>query len=113
MATYKLSQQQVGSFHEQGYLIVRASEHKIVKPDDLRKWTTEVKSWPKEKGKSMPYEEVTASGKRQLMRTEKFVDYHDQFNELLCGPALRGVLAQISGDVCFPLSLPIITRDHI
>lgn len=96
---YELSQEQVDQFHEQGYLIVRASEHQLINPDQLRKWTTEVQSWPKEKGKWMPYEEVTASGERILMRTEKFVDYHDQFNELLCGPALRGVLAQISGDV--------------
>lgn len=61
-----------------------------------------MQSWPKEIGKWMPYEEITASGESQLMRTEKFVDYHDQFNELLCGPALRNVLMQISGDVSLP-----------
>lgn len=99
MATYKLSQQQIDQFHEDGYLLLRESEHKLVDPAKLQQWTNEVQSWPREKGKWMPYEEITPSGEKQLMRTEKFVDYHEHFNELLCGPALRSVLAQMSGDV--------------
>lgn len=97
-ATYTLSQDQVDKFHKDGYLLVRAFEHQLVDSEDLKKWTTEVQSWPRRKGEHMPYEEVTASGERQLMRTEAYVDYHEQFRELLCGEALRSVLAQITGD---------------
>lgn len=97
---YRLSQQQVDQFHEDGFLVVTASEHKLVDPQALKEWTEEVRSWPKVKGKWMPYEEVTPSGVRQLMRTEKFVDYHDGFYKLLCGEALRNTLAQLSDDVC-------------
>lgn len=104
---YQLSQQQINQFHEEGFLVVKATEHKLVNPQDLQKWTQEVRSWPKEKGKWMPYEEVTASGQRQLMRTEKFVDYHDGFNNLLCGEALGNILAQLSDDVRIPDLLTI------
>ena len=100
MATYQLSQQQLDQFNNDGYLLLRSSEHKLVDPAKLQEWATEVQEWPQEKGKWMPYEEVTSTGEKQIMRTEKFVDYHDNFKELLCGPRLRSILAQISGDVC-------------
>lgn len=101
MSSYKLSQAQVDQFHEQGFVILRVDEHKLVNPADLRRWTTEVRDLPKDHGKWMPYEEVTASGERQIMRTEKFVDYHKDFERLLCGEELRSILAQITGDVSF------------
>lgn len=97
---YQLTTQQINQFHEDGFLVVKANEHKLVNPQALKQWTEEVRSWPKVFGKWMPYEEVTPSGQRQLMRTEKFVDYHDGFNELLCGEALRNTLAQLNDDVC-------------
>lgn len=99
MTTYQLTQDQIDQFHEDGFLIVRAAEHKLVDPAELREWASEVQGWPKVKGKWMPYEEETASGEKILMRMEKYVDYHDGFYELLCGPALRSVLAQMSDDV--------------
>ena len=97
---YNLSQDQINQFNTDGFLVVQAAEHKLVDPKLLQQWTSEVRSWPREKGKWMPYEEVTSTGQRQLMRTEKFVDYHEGFNGLLCGEALRNILAQLSGDVC-------------
>lgn len=96
---YQLTQNQVNQFHEDGFLVVRTDEHKLVDPQILKEWAEEVRSWPKAFGKWMPYEEVTPSGVRQLMRTEKFVDYHMGFCELLCGEAMRGTLAQLSDDV--------------
>lgn len=98
---YQLTQDQINQFHEDGFLVVTADEHKLVDPQILKQWAEEVRAWPKAFGKWMPYEEVTPSGKRQLMRTEKFVDYHDGFYQLLCGDALRNTLAQLSDDVCF------------
>lgn len=95
----QLSQQQIDQFHKNGFLILRIAEHMLVDPHTLYQWTEEVRSWPKEKGKWMPYEEITSSGKRQLMRTEKFVDYHKGFDELLGGEALLSILSQLSGAV--------------
>lgn len=100
MYAYSLCQSQIEEFHEQGYLVLRASEHNLVKSEELRQWTTQVREWPKSSGKWMPYYEVVSSGEKQLMRTEKFVDYHAEFERLLCGGELRSILAQLSGDVC-------------
>lgn len=100
MAT--LSQEQLTFFHENGYLKLTAAEHGLVTLTQLQQWTHEVRTWPLEKGKWMPYFEVTADGTRQLMRTEKFVDYHDQFRDLVCGDGLGGILAQLAGQVSLP-----------
>lgn len=89
----------VEQYHCEGYLLLRATEHGLVAPSDLQQWTREVREWPAEKGKWMPYHEVNTSGQRQLMRTEKFVDYHDGFNRLLCGDAIAAILKEISGEV--------------
>lgn len=99
MAPYTLSLQQVEAYKTQGYLLLTASEHNLVDPVELKAWTEEVKNWPKVRGKWMPYEEININGERQLMRTENFVDYQPGFSRLLHGEALRGILAQLSGDV--------------
>lgn len=96
---YQLTSSQIDQFHRDGFLVVKAEDHMLVDPEALKQWTEEVKAWPKVFGKWMPYEEVTTSCKRQLMRTEKFVDYHDGFQGLLCGDTLRNTLAQLSDDV--------------
>ncbi|KAL1847181.1 hypothetical protein Plec18170_008745 [Paecilomyces lecythidis] len=93
-----LTQAQIDSYHTQGYLLLRQSEHKLVDPTDLKNWEEEVKHWPREKGKWMPYEEVNVKGERQLMRTENFVDYHEPFRKLLCGERLAEILRSLSGD---------------
>ncbi|KAF2484838.1 hypothetical protein BDY17DRAFT_308330 [Neohortaea acidophila] len=98
MASIQLSPSQLDHFNTQGYLILRAAEHNLVSPPDLHKWTSEVKTLPRDKGKWMPYDEITATGERQLMRTENFADYHPSFSALLHGAGLRGILAQLTGD---------------
>lgn len=92
-----LSPEQIAFFHSQGYLHVPATEHKLFSATDLHNWTDTVRSWPKVQGKWMPYDEITPSGERQIMRTENFVDYHDSFNSLLLGEPLLGMLEQLSG----------------
>jgi 2-aminoethylphosphonate dioxygenase len=91
----------VEQYRRDGYLLLRTADHNLVNPQDLQRWTREVKEWPAEKGKWMPYHEVNTSGQRQLMRTEKFVDYHDGFEKLLCGQAIAKILKDISGDVSY------------
>lgn len=46
----------------------------------------------------MPYDEITASGERQLMRTENFADFHQGFSSLLHGENLRSILKQVTRD---------------
>lgn len=97
---YQLSHEQVITYHKDGYLVLRAQEHGLLEdPKDLRVWSDEVKSWPRETGKWMPYDEKSSKGERILMRTENFVDWHPNFKELICGKALGSILATLNGDV--------------
>lgn len=110
---FTLTDDQVAQYHKDGFLLVRAAEHGLVDANDLKAWATEVQSWPKEKGKWMPYDEINVNGERQLMRTEKFVDYHPQFDGFLRGPELRNVLAQLSGAVSFGLPVDFELTTHM
>lgn len=94
-----LTPEQIASYHEKGYLLLRVHEHRLIEPVALKQWAEEVKSWPREKGKWMPYDEININGERQLMRTERFVDYHPQFKALVCGEQLAAILKAVSGDV--------------
>ena len=99
-----LTPEQVAFYQEQGYLLLRASEHDFITPRELKEWTDEIASWPRVSGKWMPYDEVNVEGEAQLMRTEKFADYHDGYRELLFGGRLSALLKQLSGDVSWPPS---------
>ena len=96
---FTLTPTQVAQYHEEGFLLIRASEHGLIEAKDLQSWAKQVQSWPKEKGKWMPYDEINVNGERQLMRTEKFVDYHPEFEGFLRGEGLTDVLAQLSKTV--------------
>jgi len=98
MAPVTLTQEQIAHFDQQGFLILRVDEHKLVEPKEVQLWTSEVRNLPRENGKWMPYDEVTASGDRQLMRTENFADYHPGFSQLLHGDGLRSILKQVTRD---------------
>ncbi|KKK12542.1 hypothetical protein ARAM_003073 [Aspergillus rambellii] len=95
---YTPTPEQIASYHQNGFLLLRQSEHGLVNPIELRDWTQQVKSWPREKGKWMPYDEINMNGERQLMRTEKFVDYHAEFKGLVCGEALGNILDTLAGE---------------
>jgi hypothetical protein len=96
-----LNSSQIQQYRDQGYLVLRANEHSLVDPIELQKWTEEVANWPRAKGKWMPYDEVNSSGEKQLMRTEKFADYHEQFGKLLFGEPIANILKQLSSDVSY------------
>ena len=100
--TFTLTASQVAQYHEDGFLLVHAAEHRLVDAKDLQAWAKQVQSWPKAKGKWMPYDEINVNGERQLMRTEKFVDYHPEFDSFLRSEGLTRVLAQLSGAVSLP-----------
>lgn len=99
-----LTPEQVAFYHQNGYLLLRVAEHQLVDPTSLEEWTREIQAWPRVKGKWMPYDEINVNGERQLMRTERFVDFHPQYESLVCGEKLGQILKAVSGDVCFPES---------
>lgn len=95
-----LSQEQLGFYNDNGYLVLDAQEHNLfANPAELKVWAEQVRNWPVEKGKWMAYFEITSSGSKQLMRTENFVDYHDEWSSLLHGSKLGNILKQLSGEV--------------
>ncbi|KAK5699621.1 hypothetical protein LTR97_005750 [Elasticomyces elasticus] len=98
MAPLRLTQEQIDHFDDDGFLILRVDEHKLVDPVALQQWTDEIRSLPRVHGKWMPYDEITESGARQLMRTENFADYHPGFSNLLHGKDLCGLLQQVTRD---------------
>jgi 2-aminoethylphosphonate dioxygenase len=103
-----LSPEQIASYHDEGYLILRTAEHHLVDPAELKEWATEVKGWPKEKG--LPYLEINSQGNQQLLRTEKFVDEHKEFYNFLCGDEMAGLLKQLSGDVSDVQNSPTVVH---
>jgi hypothetical protein len=93
---YKILPEQQEFFEEKGYLILRdvlsASE-----ATDLQRWAQEVHNLPRNASTPwMPYEEINASGQRVLCRTENYANYHPQFNGLLRGAKLLGILGQLA-----------------
>ena len=113
MIGYQLSPEQLSLYRSQGFLLVRLNEHNLVNPADLQGWVGEVRSWPQEKGKWMPYNEINARGESQLMRTECFVDYHKMLKQLLCGESLLSVTSQLSGRVRCLGSVSYLVRGHM
>ena len=99
MAPLQLTSQQVERFKKNGYLVLRQEEHRLVDADSLQQWTDEVRNWPRVQGKWMPYDEVSPDGQRQIMRTEKYVDYHEGYGKLLLGEDIAQILKQLSNDV--------------
>lgn len=104
MSSYQLSPDQLGKYHKDGFLVVKAEEHKLVTGADLQRWANEIHSWPREKGKWMPYDEVNEKGESQLMRTECFVDYHAGLKALLCGNELLSVMNQLASHVSLDIT---------
>ncbi|KID74530.1 2-aminoethylphosphonate dioxygenase [Metarhizium brunneum] len=92
-----VTDQQISFFREKGYLIIRD----FLSPEEaenLQNWAQQVHDWkPTTESEFMPYEEVNASGKRVLCRTENFVDYHTGLNSLLRGEKLLGLLNELAG----------------
>jgi hypothetical protein len=97
-ALLRLTPTQIKHFDDEGFLILRQSEHNLISRSTLHQWTDQVRNLPRENERWMPYDEITADGERQIMRTENFVDFHEGFSSLLHGEALTGLLAQLTKD---------------
>lgn len=95
--------QQQTFFEGKGYLILRdvLSKEEAV---DLQRWAQEVHDLPRTGDTPwMPYEEINAAGERVLCRTENYANYHPDFNKLLRGTKMLGILGQLAEEECFCL----------
>jgi hypothetical protein len=95
---YSISPDQQAFFEKNGYLIVRDA---LSSSDatNLQKWAQEVHDLPRtDEVPWMPYEEVNESGKYVLCRTENYANYHADFNALLRGDRILGMLGQLAGE---------------
>lgn len=94
--TYTITPEQQSFFDEKGYLILRD----VMSPAEtaaLQSWAQEVHDLPRTSETPwMPYEEINASGKRVLCRTENYANYHPQFNSFLRGNKMLSILGQLA-----------------
>lgn len=95
---YALTPEQLQSFQENGYLLVRGffnpEESKV-----LQQWAQEVHDLPQTPGVPwMPYEEVNGQGQRVLCRTENFANSHSGFDSFLRGQRATSALQQLAGE---------------
>jgi hypothetical protein len=93
-----LSSEQLQSFRDRGYLLVRgfftAKESEL-----LRQWAQEVHDLPCTPDVLwMPYQEVNSEGKRVLCRTENFANSHAGFDSFLRGHRATNLLRQLAGE---------------
>lgn len=92
-----ISSDQIQFFQKNGYLVIPQSEHQLFEGSDIQRWCSEVESWERQKGKWLPYDEINCDGERQVMRVEKFVDYHPAFDKFFKKGPVLNMLKQISG----------------
>ena len=98
MMEYTITFQQQQFFDEKGYLILRDVLTKEA-AHDLQTWAQEVHDLPRTDDTPwMPYEEINAAGQRVLCRTENYANYHPNFNNLLRGEKMLGILGQLAGE---------------
>ena len=95
-----ITDEQRTSFESDGFLHIPHEQHNLIGDvNELQNWTEDILSWPRDKGKWMPYDELNTKGNRQIMRTEKVVDYFPPVKLLLCGDKLLSLLKQLTGKV--------------
>lgn len=91
-----IAAEEKASFFKNGYLIIRDALT-TSETQQLQQWAQEVHKWPvSESSPWMPYEEVNASGKRVLCRTENYANSHPGFNSLLRGDRLLNILGDLA-----------------
>lgn len=80
-----LTQEQVRTYEEDGYLIVPNILPEFVK-ENLQRWSTEIENLPETPGKWMKYFEVDKSKNEKLLcRIENFLPYYKELREISYG----------------------------
>lgn len=96
-----LSPEHAASFERDGFVVIPVAEHGLADPTQFQAWTDEILGWPLAEGKWMPYDEINTHGERQIMRTEKIIDYHEPLKEILSGESAMSILKQVTGKVFY------------
>lgn len=81
---FKLSDQAVKDFQRDGFVVIPAENiFQASEVESIAAWTKEIEKWPETPGKWMMYfEKSSKDGSRIVQRIEKFLDYHEQMNQL-------------------------------
>jgi hypothetical protein len=95
---YVLTPEQIQAYNEQGFILVEdfytAEEH-----SSLVQFCNDLQNWGEAKGKWMQYyEKNTATGEKQLCRTENFTPYHDKLRTYVRSQRLMDVLKALHGE---------------
>uniref|UniRef100_A0A060T5H2 ARAD1C05434p n=1 Tax=Blastobotrys adeninivorans TaxID=409370 RepID=A0A060T5H2_BLAAD len=98
---FKLSDEQIQFYQENGFLVVPWEQHKMFDQYDIQKWTAEMEAWPRVSGKWMHYDEINSQGERQLMRMENFTDYHPKYQEFVRGDFVGDIFRQLTGQTMY------------
>jgi len=99
--TYRLTAQQVHTFHKTGVLVIRSAE--VWTADELKlivDAADEMDSWPEAPGKWMKYYEKTLdhNGNKLLQRMENFIQYSAAMDYILNGSKLLDLSSQLFGE---------------
>jgi phosphonate degradation associated HDIG domain protein len=92
-----LSASQRAFWEANGYLHLKG----MFSPEEqvaMRGWVEDLEQRPETPGKWMKYFETSAKGGRLLCRVERFLEYHEEFDKLLRGPSLLGLLSELMGE---------------
>jgi ectoine hydroxylase-related dioxygenase (phytanoyl-CoA dioxygenase family) len=90
-----LSQEQIESFHRDGYVLVRGL-YSAAEIQQISGWTDEVAAYPETPGKQMMYFEPSqVDGRRILCRIENFVPYHEGFGKLTTTRRMQQAVSEL------------------
>lgn len=93
-----LSEEQVGQFHRDGYLLVRG----MYNPEEvaqISRWTDELAASPETPGRDWKYfEESRGDKQRILCRIENFVPYHEGFSQLITQKRMQQAVGELFGE---------------
>jgi 2-aminoethylphosphonate dioxygenase len=93
-----LTLDQIKDYNTKGYIVL-TNLYNDKEKEQLINFVQEIESWPEEKYKWMKYYEINKlNGQKQLCRTENFIEYHQNLNNLLRKKELTEILAQLVGE---------------
>ncbi len=93
-----LSQAEIDTFRQDGYLIVRGLYDEAA-VREISRWSDEILDWPEKPGRHMVYYEdsLVASGEKVVSRVENFCPYHDGFDKLMTEGVMIDAVSQLLG----------------
>ncbi len=91
----RLTAEQLNFWRAQRWLLVPGY---LDDTQPMRTWVDDLAERPETPGKWMKYFEPGPDDERQLCRVENFLQYHRDFTQLVCGPAMLELLSELLGE---------------